>query len=62
MLTLPIGEFDKLPSQWYPILYTVIYSLVIVLSALLVGTVTLVFGTVMLLINSLRPETENTDD
>ena len=62
VLTLPIGEFDKLPSQWYPILYTVIYSLVIVLSALLVGTVTLVFGTVMLLINSLRPEAENTDD
>ncbi len=55
VLTLPIGEFEKLPKQWYPILYTVIYTLVILLAGLLVGTVTLVFGTVLLLIQNVTP-------
>ena len=62
VLTLPIGEFDKLPAQWYPILYTVIYTLVVGLSGLLVGTVTLVFGTVTLLISSVRPDEDQQED
>lgn len=58
VLTMPMGEFDKLPAQWYPILYTVIYIMVILLSGILVGTVTLVFGTVLLLIQSITPGDE----
>ena len=58
VLTLPIGQFEKVPAQWYPILYTVIYTLVIFLAGLLVGTVTLVFGTVLLLIQNVTPGDE----
>lgn len=55
MLTLPVGEFDNLPVQWYPWLYNVIYALMIFLSALLIGTVTMVLATLVRLIAKITP-------
>lgn len=58
VLTLPVGDFDKLPSQWYPTLYNVVYAMVIGLSALLVSTVVLLYGTVRVLIANITPNDE----
>ena len=55
VLTLPVGEFEKMPAQWYPWLYNVLYALVIGLSALLVGTVVLLYATVKVLIAGITP-------
>lgn len=54
-LTMPVGEFEKIPAQWYSRLYDVLYALIIGLSSLLVGTVVLLFGTIRLLIGNIIP-------
>jgi len=58
LLTIPVGEFERLPSSWYPRLYDVMYALVISLSALLVATVVLLYSTINGLIAQITP----TDD
>ena len=55
ILTLPVGEFDKIPSDWFRWLYTAIYAAVVGLSALLVATVTLLLGTLTSLIAVITP-------
>lgn len=55
VLTLPVGEFDKLPAQWYPWLYNLLFALVVGLSAVIVATVTLLLGTVSVLIETVTP-------
>ena len=59
VLTLPVQEFDEMPARWYPYLYAAVYALVVMLSGLLVGTVTLVFETVSLIVHTVRPEAED---
>lgn len=58
VLTLPVGEFDKVPAGWFRWLYTAIYAAVVTLSAVLVGTVVLLFGTLMHLIRVITPTDE----
>lgn len=58
ILTLPVGEFDKLPDYWFPWLYNTIFASVVGLCALLVATVTLLLGTLESLIAGVTP-TEN---
>ncbi len=55
VLTLPVGEFEKMPVQWYPLLYNILFALVIALSALLVATVVLLYGTIKTLIAGITP-------
>ena len=57
-LTMPVGEFDKLPSQWYPVLYKVLLAFITGLSALMVGTVVLLYQTVVTLIANITPTEE----
>jgi mannose/fructose/N-acetylgalactosamine-specific phosphotransferase system component IIC len=54
-MTMPIGEFDEVPSVWYPTLYKVMYWMVVVLSAMLVAMVTLLFSTIRTLIANITP-------
>ena len=58
VLTLPIGDFQKMPPFWYPWLYNAIYAMVVALSALLVGTVTMLFTTLSALIAKITPTGE----
>lgn len=58
LMTMPIGEFDQVPSVWYPTLYKVLYWSVVVLSAMLVTMVTLLFSTIQTLIASITPHDE----
>lgn len=58
VLTMPVGEFDKMPEQWYPGFYKVLFAMIVGLSALLVATVVLLYQTVTTLIASITP----TDD
>ena len=44
LMTMPIGEFDDVPESWFPMLYKVLYWIVVVLSAGLVAMVTMLFG------------------
>ena len=55
LMTMPIGEFDDVPENWFPMLFKVLYWIVVVLSAGLVAMVTMLFGTVRSLIAKLTP-------
>ena len=55
LMTMPIGEFDEVPDSWFPALYTVLYWLLVLLSALLVAMVTLLFSTIKTLIANVTP-------
>lgn len=55
IMTLPIGEFENVPADWFPLLYRVLYWMVVILSALLVAMVTLLFSTIRSLIAHLTP-------
>ena len=55
VMTMPIGEFDEVPQTWFPTLYTVLYWMVVLLSALLVAMVTLLFSTIRTLIANVTP-------
>lgn len=57
-LTMPVGEFEKMPAGWYPWLYNILYALVVGLSALLVATVVLLYATVKVLVASITPTEE----
>ena len=54
-MTMPIGEFENVPATWFPTLYTVLYWMVVVLSAAVVGMVTLLFSTIRQLIRNITP-------
>ena len=58
VMTMPIGEFDEVPQTWFPALYTVLYWMVVILSALLVAMVTLLFSTIKTLITNVTPHDE----
>lgn len=55
VLTMPVGDFDKMPSYWYPTLYKVLYWWVVLLCALLVTTVVLLYHTINTLIAHVTP-------
>ena len=58
LMTMPIGEFDEVPSSWFPNLYTTLYWLVVVLRASLVAMVTMLFSTIRDLIANITPDDE----
>ena len=55
LLCLPIGEYDKIPNLWYTTLYRILFLLVIALSAVLVATIAILYGTVRALIVNITP-------
>ena len=55
MLVLPVGEFDNLPSSWFPILYNILFGMIIIVSATLASTVVLLFQTVRRVVARITP-------
>lgn len=58
LLSLPVGEYDNIPALWYKVLYRVQFFFVISLSAILVASIVILYGTVRALIANVTP----TDD
>ncbi|MHA6334164.1 hypothetical protein ACXYL9_10835 [Qipengyuania sp. CAU 1752] len=56
--TLPVGEFDELPGNWYGTLYEVLYASTIIMVALLAATVAVLYQTVHMVIASITPGDE----
>lgn len=54
-LSLPIGEFEKVPEIWYYVLYNVTFGLIIFVSAISVSIVLILLQTVMHVIRSITP-------
>lgn len=55
LMTMPIGEFDEVPTAWFPTLYNILYWLVVILSAMLVAMVALLFSAIRTLITKVTP-------
>ncbi len=55
MLVAPVGEFDKMPSRWYPIYYNCLFAMVGALCAALVTTVMELFLTIRRVIRRITP-------
>jgi len=47
ILTLPIGEFDGIPQDYYRWLYNITFGLIVLISALSVSIVTMLLGTIL---------------
>ena len=56
--TLPIGEFENLPRDWYNHLYTVLFALTVVMVALAAASVTIVFMTIRSIVSTITPGEE----
>ncbi|WP_416878214.1 hypothetical protein [Litorimonas sp.] len=54
-LSLPIGEFEKVPEVWYYVLYNVTFGLIIFVSAISVSIVLILLQTIMHVISSITP-------
>ena len=56
--TLPIGEFENLPRDWYNHLYTALFALTVVMVALAAASVTIVFMTIRSIVSTITPGEE----
>ena len=56
--TLPIGEFENLPRDWYNYLYTALFALTVVMVALAAASVTIVFMTIRSIVSHITPGDE----
>lgn len=55
VLVMPIGEFENMPTAWYPIMYNVLFSMTVGVSALLVATIVHLFLTIRRVIAAITP-------
>ena len=58
VLVFPVGEFDDLPSYWYPNLYEALFALTVAVVALLAATVAMLYRTLRHVIASITPGDE----
>lgn len=58
MLVMPVGEFEKMPERWYPILYNLLFALTVGICALLVATISQLFLTIRYVIAEITPGEE----
>ena len=56
--SIPIGEFEDIPTNWFVMSYYAIATLMAVLAGLLVTSILLILGAVRYLVNRLAPEVE----
>ncbi|QZH75649.1 MAG: hypothetical protein JY451_03300 [Erythrobacter sp.] len=56
--TLPVGEFEKLPPDWYPYLYDGLFAATVVMVGLIAATVTVLYRTLRRVIMRLTPGDE----
>ena len=57
-ITLPVGEFEDMPSHWYRILYEFTFAMTIFVCALIVGIVLMLLRTVLTVIRTVTPESD----
>lgn len=55
VLAFPVGEFEGLPSNWYPLLYDGLFAASSISVALLAATVTLLYRTIHSVIAKVTP-------
>ncbi len=53
--TLPVGEFEELPSKWYSIMYDVLYAGSVLMVALIAATVMMIYRTLSLVLAKITP-------
>lgn len=58
ILAFPVGEFDGMPSNWYPMLYETLFGGVVVVIALLGATVIMLYRTIRHVIAKVTPGDE----
>lgn len=56
--TLPMGEFENLPSDWYNYLYTALFALTVLMVAMAASSVTIVFLTIRSIVIHITPGDE----
>lgn len=56
VLAFPVGDFEGLPSYWYPLLYDILFAASSVSVGLLASTVALLYRTVQSVIATVTPE------
>ncbi|WP_260482749.1 hypothetical protein [Sphingomicrobium flavum] len=57
-LVFPIGEFEKLPTEWYAWLYNGLFGVTVLVIALLATTVTLLYATIREVIAKVSPDVD----
>lgn len=55
-LVFPIGEFEKLPANWFATFYNLLFGLTVLVIALLATTVTMLYRTIRTVIASITPD------
>lgn len=55
-LVFPVGEFEKLPVEWYAWLYNFLFATTVVVIALLAMTVALLYATIAEVITTITPD------
>ncbi|WP_460098700.1 hypothetical protein [Qipengyuania sp. 483] len=55
VLVFPVGEFDGIPNQWYPMMYEVLFGATVMVVALLAATVMMLYRTVRHVISHITP-------
>ena len=58
VLVFPVGEFDDIPANWYPIMYEVVFAATILTVGLLAATVSMLYRTIHRVIAHLTPGEE----
>ena len=51
----PVGEFDQLPASWYGTLYEALFTVSVIMVALLAATVTMTYLTLRYVISRITP-------
>ena len=54
-LVFPIGEFDKLPANWFVRLYDMLFALTVLAIALLAATAVMLYSTLRAVIRAITP-------
>ena len=55
VLVFPVGEFDDIPTNWYPSLYEGLFAITVLTVGLLAATVTMLYRTLRNVIASITP-------
>lgn len=58
-LVFPMGEFEKLPADWYGWLYNALFAVTVLVIALLATTVTLLYATIREVIAKISPAVDD---
>lgn len=61
-LVFPIGEFEKLPVDWYAWLYNGLFAITVLVIALLATTVALLYATIHDVIAKVTPDIETSSE